>query len=531
MKLRKVLSSIIAGAVAVSTMAVSASAITDYPDGYTLDLIAEGYAVTDVYGFTFNISGDIDSGVGGGVGFNSPSTGWESHEWGNADAGKELNGSDGKVTFTKDAPVFAETDVTDPENPYAQIWMQQWWGSDITIDSVEVLGADGVVLSVGAAEEAPAEDAATGAFTGNGVAGTPVCFKVTDDVTEVVAKIVCAEATDGFDGMNDWCGEGVVVTLEDGTKAYYQFGGAQVTWGWDATGDKVDECTDGVNGSTWLGTFADNAVELTIPVAKNAIVEIHTLSWEDFAGTQYTVTVDGGVEAYEAPAAEEETTEDDAAEEDDAALEGLTLADCYNAGTVVLVADDGSNAYVTSNGLDITDVYGYRVTAQFPMAEVTDDNVWIGGGIGTNSNSTGWASTEWGKESGRKPIVTNFDDQGVVTLELVSDASLFAADDAYAQLWIQAWGGTMTILKVEVLGADGVIDEVIVAEAEEVEAPAEDETVEEAPEVDEAPATGDVDAETDSSKGSPDTGVEDVAVVAGLAIVAAGAVLVSKKRK
>ncbi len=53
---------------------------------------------------------------------------------------------------------------------------------------------------------------------------------------------------------------------------------------------------------------------------------------------------------------------------------------------------------------------------------------------------------------------------------------------------------------------------------------AEDATVEE------APAAGDVAGETDSSKGSPDTGVEDVAVVAGLAIVAAGAVLVSKKR-
>ena len=46
-----------------------------------------------------------------------------------------------------------------------------------------------------------------------------------------------------------------------------------------------------------------------------------------------------------------------------------------------------------------------------------------------------------------------------------------------------------------------------------------------------APAAGDVAADTDSTKGSPDTGVEDVAVVAGLAIVAAGAVLVSKKRK
>ena len=47
----------------------------------------------------------------------------------------------------------------------------------------------------------------------------------------------------------------------------------------------------------------------------------------------------------------------------------------------------------------------------------------------------------------------------------------------------------------------------------------------------EAPSAGDVSGETASSKGSPDTGIEDVAVVAGLAIVAGGAVLVSKKRK
>ncbi len=72
------------------------------------------------------------------------------------------------------------------------------------------------------------------------------------------------------------------------------------------------------------------------------------------------------------------------------------------------------------------------------------------------------------------------------------------------------------------------------AAEEEVEEEAEEEVEEEAAEEEveeEAPAAGDVAGETDSSKGSPDTGVEDVAVVAGLAIVAAGAVLVSKKRK
>lgn len=52
-----------------------------------------------------------------------------------------------------------------------------------------------------------------------------------------------------------------------------------------------------------------------------------------------------------------------------------------------------------------------------------------------------------------------------------------------------------------------------------------------APAETQAPAAGDVAAATDSSKGSPETGIADVAVIAGLAIVAGGAVLVAKKRK
>lgn len=154
MKIKKIAAAIAAAAVAVSTMAISAFAIKDYPDGYTLDLIAEGYDVTAVAGFTFKISGDIDSGVGGGVGFNSATTGWDSTEWGNADAGKTINASDGEITVKRDAPVFKESDVTDPTNPYAQIWMQQWWGTDVTIDSVTVLDKDGNAL---APASAPAE--------------------------------------------------------------------------------------------------------------------------------------------------------------------------------------------------------------------------------------------------------------------------------------------------------------------------------------------------------------------------------------
>ena len=44
-------------------------------------------------------------------------------------------------------------------------------------------------------------------------------------------------------------------------------------------------------------------------------------------------------------------------------------------------------------------------------------------------------------------------------------------------------------------------------------------------------AAGDVDATTDSSKGSPDTGIEDVAAIGGLAILAGAAIAFTRKRK
>ena len=47
------------------------------------------------------------------------------------------------------------------------------------------------------------------------------------------------------------------------------------------------------------------------------------------------------------------------------------------------------------------------------------------------------------------------------------------------------------------------------------------------------PVAGDVDAATDvnSSKGSPDTGIADVAAVAGVAVLAIGGIMIAKKRK
>ena len=91
---------------------------------------------------------------------------------------------------------------------------------------------------------------------------------------------------------------------------------------------------------------------------------------------------------------------------------------------------------------------------------------------------------------------------------------------------------TPTIIDISSLGEWSKIDVTfeVYGLDEATEAPAEEAPAEEAP-AEEAPATGDVDATTDSTKGSPDTGVADVAAVAGLAVLAGGAFIVAKKRK
>ncbi len=114
----------------------------------------------------------------------------------------------------------------------------------------------------------------------------------------------------------------------------------------------------------------------------------------------------------------------------------------------------------------------------------------------------------------------------------------FAAEDQFTVTFtITGLDGADDAAEEEV--AEEEAEEAVEEEAAEEEAPAAEEEAaeEEAPAaeeeavVEEAPAAGDVDAAVDSSKGSPDTGIADVAAVAGLAIVAGGAVLVSKKRK
>ncbi|MCR5330566.1 MAG: hypothetical protein K6E62_05175 [Lachnospiraceae bacterium] len=129
-------------------------------------------------------------------------------------------------------------------------------------------------------------------------------YTVTGAVNVITANITFAPADGDAFALNDWCGYGVVVNHTDGSKSYYQFGGAQVSWGWDADGDGAED-SYGVNGGTWLGNADMESLTATlgIPAEQGAVVDFIVTSWDSYAGKQFTVditeggaaTVSGGV--------------------------------------------------------------------------------------------------------------------------------------------------------------------------------------------------------------------------------------------
>lgn len=219
--------------------------------------------------------------------------------------------------FDLSAGVTEIKDIPDFEND-GSMQFQCWWmnAGSTEFTKVEMLDKSGKVLYTdGAAaadtktEDTKTEDTKTEAKTETVTAkmaytdGTTPSFtyKLGTGAKELKVKV----AMTGNVEWNDWCGAGVAVTAADGTKSYYQWGGAQVSWGWDATGDKVDDSVDGVNGKTWIGTVGATGGEITVPVSDNATVEFYCLSWDSKAGVdQYTLTFDAPVaaDAAETPA-------------------------------------------------------------------------------------------------------------------------------------------------------------------------------------------------------------------------------------
>ncbi len=214
-----------------------------------------------------------------------------------------------------------------------------------------------------------------------------------------------------------------------------------------------------------------------------------------------------------------------------------------------LIANDGKAQWAVDAGVDITTVYGVKFYVTFDAADVADEATWLGGAVVANSNSTGWKQVEWGRVD--KEITADLEN-GTVTWQ--NGAPIFAADDEYAQLWLVDWSTKkLSVDNIEVLDKDGNVitgnDAAETTEAE-TEAATEAETdaatdaeTEAATDAETEAATDAAPAETTAApngdttntpvtdKGNADTGIEGVAVVAAIAVLAGGAVVIAKKRK
>ena len=176
MKISKILAGMSAAALAASMMSLAAFAdetATVKADltGGTVSLIDEkdddgvvtktgvltgtNVKLSDVCGIDVNVTVGADSAakieagdwIGGGLGYNSESTGWASKEWSFQDGVKDVTGvkaADGSYDFVLKGtdPVFADTDT------FAQVWLQNWTTKDFTFNAFTLLDKDGNPLLV-----------------------------------------------------------------------------------------------------------------------------------------------------------------------------------------------------------------------------------------------------------------------------------------------------------------------------------------------------------------------------------------------
>lgn len=98
----------------------------------------------------------------------------------------------------------------------------------------------------------------------------------------------------------------------------------------------------------------------------------------------------------------------------------------------------------------ITDIYGVKIVLEIDATALADNG--SGGGFGFNSESTGWASNEFGNEGAEKP--NTLDSNNSLTLK--KDAPIFKDTDTFAQVWVQSWwGADIKVKSITLLDKDG----------------------------------------------------------------------------
>lgn len=195
------------------------------------------------------------------------------------------------------------------------------------------------------------------------------------------------------------------------------------------------------------------------------------------------------------------------------------MAVVANAGTVtasIPFKDDGSgNWQLMLKGdsaaveVDVTKIASFDLTLTFDVGE----DGWVGGAIILQSDSVGWNQDlgQWENATGNGKAIEGVESGKAIHCEMPVN---FSADDTYAAITFQSYGEDVDLTALTAYDADGNKLFALAAEEKPDEKPTEDPT-----------------EKPDDNKEPVDTGVEGVAAVFGVAVVAAGAMVVAKKRK
>ena len=309
MRFKKLIAGIVA-AVAVGSVGVLAAnaEILNGTDGSmfysvnVVDILPDNAEISEVYGVKISFdekSYDVlKEGATGSVTFRSIDNDWSQINWSAGMKKDELyplawDPDTNSVVRMETSPIFTEADLEE----YAVITVSEWSGGDITVDTVALLDKNGNEFPKEKITKIGKKDIVKKIYYTDGV--MPSCsVQVVNDISNLKVEVSMKSDWNvetekfNFDWQETDFG-GVSVKYPDGTIKYYQWGNTGATQGWDADGDGAEECKNGINGESWIGTIAHTYIDdynyINIPVKQDCIVEFYCLSGKDYSGLQYTL--------------------------------------------------------------------------------------------------------------------------------------------------------------------------------------------------------------------------------------------------
>ncbi len=438
MNLKKILAAVAAGALAVSTMAFSAFAVDEEAVfTNTATAVSTGswwseneLTVTDLIGTTdpesitkIVFEGDNDFLVG-----YKPVDG----DWAQTTVGKSAEVTD--VNFSD----FCVKLCTNSGSKYT---------ANITW----------TVYAEKAAEPSEPSEPSEETNVANVSYGSPYKTNIEADGKATITLGGILAATNDDAGWNDWCTFKIVSTDANGNKVYAAVVGASAIWGTTVddmgTEDKDDDIVIPFEDSVVMkGDCSEDAV-VTIDVYAGGTLEVIALGWDSKPDQAYiavkSVTYDNTVTPADPTVPTIKANLGTNVKE----VNKLALIDEKDKDTDELVYQ----SILTGTDVKFTDVYGVRFTVTVGEDTKTkiENGDWLGGGMGFNSETTGWEQNEWSFQDGAKDITAVANEDGTYTFTVWRETAVFGETDTYAQVWFQNWSTTdFTFDKVELLGAE-----------------------------------------------------------------------------